>query len=66
MPEQETKQRPPQISTSVSQRTKRQADRLREETGYNLHDLVTQGIQIIYEREFGGDDAGQSEKQQRP
>jgi NADH pyrophosphatase NudC (nudix superfamily) len=44
----EAKMRPPQISTSVSPETRKQADELIERFGYSLRDVLTIAIEKLY------------------
>lgn len=44
--------RPAQLSTSVSDATRQQADWLMAERGYSLRDIMTLGIARLYEREI--------------
>lgn len=39
-----------QISTTVSQTTRQQAERLMEEREYSLRDVVSLGVQMLYDR----------------
>lgn len=42
-----------QIATNVSLSTRAQADELVKKRGYTLRDVVTIGIRMLYEEEFG-------------